>query len=426
MFIRPVFLGLSLLLSASVASGAAETSSVLQAAGERLAVGEGLAAYQMLLPLESQLAGDPAYDLLLAQAALKSNQANLALFILERLVFSHPELPQARLLMASAYVRLEAYTQAGQVLNALLKEPGLDHQTRDQAEQLQEAIRQRTRRYQIRTYIGFGMGNDSNANAATASTSFLGYDLAANSVATPSATLAARAGLNSIYALAAGQRLFAAVDWADNEYPGATFVNNDSLGVQLGWQKNERYVLAYQAQTVNLDGRLNNRGNHLFGLLKTDTEMQWQPFVRLGEVRFDSASSIKDVTQAIIGTQFSLADWIRGTRMSILLAEDSAIEAGSPYGRSYGGLQFQNQSSYWKRLTLTFKAGVLYSRYHGQFFAIDRDERQTNLGMDVRYRAARHWDMSLYADLTNSRSTVALYEYDRLIVGLNIKRNFVR
>jgi len=427
MSIRPVFFGLCLLLCTGVnTSAAADPASVLQAARGHLARGEGEAAYKMLLTLESQLAGDPGYDLLLAQAALTSKQANLALFILERVVFSHPRLPQARLLMASAYIHLEAYSQAGEILEALLREPGLDGQTRDQAEQLLAGIRRHSRTFQMSGYIGFGMGNDSNANGATASTSFLGYDLSANSIATPSATLAARAGLNSVYALKDGQRLFAAVDWADNEFPGASFVNNDSLGVQLGWQNKERYLLAYQAQTVNLDGRLNNRGNHLFGLLKTDTRMLWQPFLRLGEVRFDSASSIKDVTQAIIGTQFSLKDWIRGTRMSILLAEDSAIEAGSPYGRSYGGLQLQNQTSYWKRLTLTFKAGVLYSRYHGQFFGIDRDERQTNLGMDVRYRAARHWDFGLYADLTSSWSSIALYQYDRVVVGVNIKRNFVR
>jgi len=414
---------LCLLLSASAA---ASTTSVLQESRERLARGEAAAAYRILLPLEAQLAGDPAYDLLLAQTALKSEQANIALFILERLVFSHPELLQARLLMASAYIRLEAYPQAAETLAALLREPGLDKQTRSQAEQLLEGLRERTRQYRVAAYVAFGMGNDSNANAATASTRFLGYDLAANSIATPSASMVARLGMNSVYALKGNQQLFAAVDWADNEYPGASFVNNDSLAYQLGWQKNQRYVLAYQAQTVNLDGALNNRANHLFGLLKTDTAMQWQPFLRIGEVKFETASSIKDVTQAIIGTQFSLTDWIRGTRMSILLAEDSAIQAGSPYGRSYGGLQIQNQTHYLNRLTLTFKAGALYSRYHGQFFGIDRDERQSTLGMDVGYRAARRWDFSLYADLTNSWSTVALYQYERMIVGLNIKRSFVR
>jgi hypothetical protein len=423
MLIRLLFLGLCLLLSTTAT---ASNTTVLQQARELLSHGEGQAAYELLLSQEGRLAGDPSYDVLLAQAALQSGQANIALFVLERVVFSHPELHQARLLMASAYIRLEAYPQAQELLEALLREEGVDAQTRRQAGQMLDGIRAHTRRTRISAYFGFGMGNDSNANAATASTTFLGYDLAANSIATPSATLAASLGAQAQYALVKRSMLFTGVDWAANQYPGATFVNNDVLGFQLGWQQNGKYVLAYQAQTVNVEGALNNRGNHIYGLMKTDSRMAWRPFLRLGEVRYGAGLSIKDVTQAIIGTQFSLSDWIRGTRMSILVAEDMPIEAGSPYGRSYSGLQIHSESRYLNRVTVAFKAGVLYSQYHGLFFGERRDERQSNIGLDVHYRAARTWDCSLYAGLTNSWSTLALYQYDRLIVGLNIKRRFVR
>ena len=423
MSVRMLCLALCLLFGSAAA---ASNTSVLQQAQGLLSRGEGQAAYELLLPLEDRLAGDPAYDLLLAQAALLVGQANIALFILERVVFSHPRQYQARLLMATAYFRLEAYEQANEVLEALLQEEAVDGQTLRQAHQMREEILRHTRRNSLNAYAGFGLGNDSNANAATASLTFLGYDLAANSIATPSASMAATVGAQSSHRLAARSVLFTAVDWAANQYPDATFVNNDSLGFQLGWQKNGKYVLAYQSQTVNVADAFNNRGNHIYGMVNSDTPMKWRPFLRLGEVRYDAGSSIKDVSQAIIGTQFSLSDWIRGSRMSILLAEDMAIESGSPYGRSYTGMQFHTESRYLNRITVAFKAGILYSQYHGLFFGSRREERQSNIGMDVRYRAAGSWDCSLYAGLTDSWSTIALYQYDRLTVGLNIKRNFVR
>jgi hypothetical protein len=423
MSVRYLFLALGLLVAQSAI---ASNASVLQQARERLAGGEGEAAYALLAPLEDRLAGDPGYDLLLAQAALGSGRANIALFVLERVVIAHPGLPQARLLMASAYIHLQAYSQAVEILEALLQAPGLDTQSRRQAEQMLTGIRDHTRHSRLAAYFGFGIGQDSNANAATANTTFLGYNLAANSIATPSATVSWRLGARSVYRLPARDRIFAAVDWAENAYPNANFVNNDSLGFQLVWQGGERYALGYQNQTVNLDGALNNRGNHLFGLIKTDTSMQWQPFIRLGEVRYDKPSSLKDVRQAIIGTQFSLSDWIGGTRMSILLAEDSALEAGSPYSRRIAGWQILKESRYLERVRVSYKAGALYSRYEGQFFGNDREERQSTLGVDIHYRAAQHWDFSLSAGLTDARSTIALYEYDRVIMGLNVKRNFVR
>ena len=328
--------------------------------------------------------------------------------------------------MAAAYTRLEAYEQAREVLEALLRDEAVDVQTRRQANQMLSQLRGHTKRHRISAYIGFGLGNDSNANAATASTTFLGYDLAANSIATPSATMMATVGAQSYHSVGTKSVLFTSVDWAKNQFPAAKFVNNDTLGLQLGWQGNGKYVLAYQMQTVNVEDALNNRANHIYGMLNTNTQMKWRPFLRLGEVRYTASSSIKDVSQAIIGTQFSLSDWIAGTRVSILLAEDVAIETGSPYGRSYTGLQIYKESRYLNRISASFKAGVLYSQYHGLFFGSRREERQSSLSMDISYRAAGSWDLSLVAGFTDSWSTIALYDYDRLTVGLNIKRNFVR
>lgn len=423
MTVRLVLIILCLLLSTV---SRADDGSVLQEAREQLSRGEAAAAYQMLLPLEARLSGTPQYDLLVAEAALESDRANIALFVLDRLAFAHPQLVEAQLLMAQAYIRLGTYLQAQQVLQKLLSRPRLDGRAHRRAVSLMLVVTARLHPTSLSGYLDIGVGHDSNANSATASTSFLGYDLSANSRATPSATESSALGVRYTYTQKSGSQWFSAVDWASNRFPDANFVDNDRLGVQLGWQKDGRYVVGLQAQTVNLDGVFNNRGDHLYALMRTETRLHWQPFLRVGRIGFDTASRKKEVSQAIIGTQFSLSDWIRGAGMSILLAEDTAILPDSPYGRRYAGWQLYQESHFPRRLSLHSKLGVLYSQYQGQFYGIDRGDRQTSLGMELKYRADREWELGLSTAWVDSWSSVALYQYERFTLGLNIRRTFVR
>ncbi|MBD3671848.1 MAG: hypothetical protein HUJ29_13845 [Gammaproteobacteria bacterium] len=393
----------------------------LDKARELLARGEAAAAYALLESMEAAQAGQVAYDLLLAQSALLSDKANLALFALDRVVIRYPSLAEARLLRANAYLHLKAYDEAHGELMTLLGLKQVKANVRRQAEQLLEAVVKRDKRHIYRYYLRFGMGRDSNANAATDLTSFLGYDLTANSIATASPTLEAGLGARSYHRIQHGNTLFTALDWQGRQYPSASFVDNDSLAVQLGWRWQRHLTLAWQHQAANVDGAFNNRGNFLFMMYQFDGSMKWRPFVRVGELRF--TQTVKDVQQYIFGTQFTLSEWIRGMEMSILLAEDLEIETGSPYGRVFGGLQWQKKSELNRRLDLYLKAGLLYSQYKGLFYGDSRREQQSNLGMELRFTPMRAWEFSLAAAYTDSASTIALYDHDRLIVGLDIKRN---
>lgn len=84
-------------------TGAAQADPVLDAAARQLQAGSAEAAYQTLAALESQRAGEPAFDLLLGRAAIASGRPGLALFALERAVAMEPDNAAARVEYARAY-----------------------------------------------------------------------------------------------------------------------------------------------------------------------------------------------------------------------------------------------------------------------------------------------------------------------------------
>ena len=63
-------------------------------------------AYKLLLPLESQRAGDPEYDYLLGIAALDAGDPERAVFALERVLALQPENLQARAEIGRAYLAM--------------------------------------------------------------------------------------------------------------------------------------------------------------------------------------------------------------------------------------------------------------------------------------------------------------------------------
>src|SRR5450631_1718575 len=64
------------------------------------------AAYDLLIPLQAERAGDPAYDLLLGIAANESGRHSEAVFALERVLAVQPNNARARAEIARAYFAL--------------------------------------------------------------------------------------------------------------------------------------------------------------------------------------------------------------------------------------------------------------------------------------------------------------------------------
>lgn len=118
MYRSPIFFAfLSLgLIAPSFASDSAEQ---LQQARLSLNNGDAQSAYQLLLPLENELAGTPSYDTLLGQAALRVNQGTRAAMAFERCLMVQPKNGDCRLGLAQTHIQLNESTSAIHELNVI-------------------------------------------------------------------------------------------------------------------------------------------------------------------------------------------------------------------------------------------------------------------------------------------------------------------
>lgn len=80
-------------------------------------------AYELLLPLEAQRAGDPEFDYLLGIAALDSGHRERAIFALERVLAVQPNNALARAEIARAYLAVGEKDTARREFEAVKREP---------------------------------------------------------------------------------------------------------------------------------------------------------------------------------------------------------------------------------------------------------------------------------------------------------------
>jgi thioredoxin-like negative regulator of GroEL len=111
---------LLLALRAATALGQTLDLPLLGRADALVREGRAEEAWQLLLPLEPEHAGNPEFDYLLAVAALESGKPNRATFILERVVATNPGHVAARLEMARALFALGDFERAERELDVVL------------------------------------------------------------------------------------------------------------------------------------------------------------------------------------------------------------------------------------------------------------------------------------------------------------------
>ena len=144
--------------------------NILAVAGTLIKDGKSAQAYTLLLPLQSERAGDPEYDYLLGIAALDSGKATEAIFALERVLAVNPGHLQARAEIARAYLAAGEVTAATQEFNAVKQQnpPGEVSATIQKYLDIIETSRT-GRATTFKGYVEATIGDDSNVNSATAS-----------------------------------------------------------------------------------------------------------------------------------------------------------------------------------------------------------------------------------------------------------------
>lgn len=431
-----LFLALGLGAPADVLAQATAFAGSAHDAQARAAQAQGPGeVYRILVPLENQYAGDADYDYALGASALDSGRYSHAVFVLQRAVAARPNFAGARMELARAYFALGDNESARREFAILQKDNPPPQARRAIAEYL-AAIDRRAIAYrpQRSAYADLGSGYDSNANGAPDIQSFLGIPLDSRNQSTASSYYNLGVGGLISHPFAPGWRLLGTGNAGYRGNPDASFVDSQVLrlaggvewrpgAVELSLQPNFGMVL--------LDGEDNHQviGLDVAGIWHASERSQLSLNLRNSQTRYADGIEVLDVDTLALGiaSQYTPASMPRvQLAAAVTLGGDDAVEPGSPYGRDLAGGRLGAVVGFGRSHTLLVSLASVSSDYDGLFFGGAREDDQ--LGMSVGYEwgglRGSGWTLRTQANYVDNSSTVTLYDYGRLDVGLSVRKEF--
>lgn len=407
----------------------AEEYYPLDEAQRLLNLGDPVAAYDILAPLEGQFSGDLRFDFLYGVAALQSGHPNLAILPLMRVVLQQPDNLVARYYLARAYLEVNDLQTAEQEYRLLLGR-GVTGVLRQRVEADLEQIQ--AMQNQSETGVmetALVVGFDSNANSATNVNNFLGYVLSDESKQTASLMLAGSVGWDYKQRSRKWGSFNQGLVMRQEIYPQASFVNNTSFSIYGSWtpgrQNNSegRHTFDGIYQVVLVDGRLNTQGSYItYENRGPGSKSSFTYYLRYGQQVYEPAFGIKDISQLSLGlSKKRIKDDNRVGVTAVIVGWDLAHQAGSPYNKVFGGVRYSTER-YGKQLLSYSSIGYLYSDYSGLFLGTPRTDHQFDMRFGLLTRPYGNWRPVVELRIVDTISTVALYDYTRYSLTVTLKQ----
>ena len=420
-------------------SGGALGDALTDQARSLLAGGRAKEAYQLLLPRESERAGDMEFDYLLGIAANDAGEHERAVFALERVLALDPRNHLARAEIARAYLALGEREAARREFETV-RSQSIPDGAKASIERLLAAIRaaETTR---IEGFLELGFGLDSNVNAATSSTQVALPGLG-GIIATldPSATERGDAvtvlagGLNVTHKLSGRWSLLGAAAAAARLHPDESRFDQLTLDGSIGgrWSRERDSVtVGGQFQSFEVDDA---RFRETRGLVAQwqhayDDNRQVSLFGQHARLRYPT-QRIRDADRSVLGLAYARA----------FAARLAPVVFGSAYAGTEreraAGVAHLGHELWGARLGAELRLGGGFGifvsasheerRYGGTepLFAAARKDRQTDLGLGVSYLLRARTTLLAQLAQTDNRSNIPIHAFDRALATLSVRHAF--
>ncbi|MEQ1439728.1 tetratricopeptide repeat protein [Fontimonas sp. SYSU GA230001] len=422
----PIAVALALWLAPVCSFAQERDGASFEAAVVLLEQGRSDDALAALEDLAAQYAGRPWFDRVLGLALLRSGRPARAAMVLERAAAVEPQTAEIRLLLAEAYL---AEGDADDAERELLRLAASDPppQAAARIQQMLAAVADLKAARGLRRRLGLGLaaGHDSNANAGTDSTSFLGFTLAPEARRAQSPFIDGRLDANAEGPLLPRWRWSAGAQAQHREFTAFDAATRSEVDATLG--------LRYAQQSLALSGGL-AAGQTWLGGSDSQQRLALEGGVALGmgarsaaalrlraaRLRYPAPQDHHDVDQWIGSLQWlTRPSWSAALQLqtAAIVGREAGLRDGPGFGRSLQGLRAGatwGADPVWR-----FDAGGLWSDYDDPFFGTQRRDRQWNVSLAVEWPAGSP-DLRIgpYAAYAQNRSSVALYRYDRLELGV--------
>lgn len=435
-----VLLCVLLLLGTGTASVAADAT--LDQARQLIENNAAKAAYDLLIPQQSERAGDAEYDLLLGIAANSVGKYSEAVFALERVLAVQPGNTRARAEIARAYFFLGERPTAKAEFEAIQKQ-SVPSEVAATIQKYLDAI-QRVESAERTTFAGYvemSIGHDSNVNAATSGNQVAlpvfggavltlgpGSTRVADNFGSAGAGISVRHMLTPKLALLAGADLNKRVNSDQGTFN--TGFNSENAGLSYTHGK-QTYTLAYQRQNFYVGYNLFRRAEGVIGQFQHAFDeansltayAQWTPLEYPGQ-------DIRNADRAGGGLAFARA--LGGDLQPVLFAgayggSEAEKSTGVPQlGNSFWGLRFGGQLNIRENLVAFATATREERRYGGPdpLFLTNRGDTQNDQAIGITYKPAKQWSITPQISHTRNDSNIMINQFERTQFFVTVRREF--
>lgn len=400
-------------------------------------------AYRILLPRESERAGEVEFDYLLGIAANDAGEHERAVFALERVLALQPAHHLARAEIARAYLALGEREAARREFETV-RSQSIPEEAKASIERLLAAIRaaDTTR---IEAFVELGFGYDSNVNSATAASQITipaavpgiggatfvldpGSRERDDAFAVLSGGLNVTHKLNENWALVGAASGSARLHRDENRFDPLTL--DGSAGARWSRER-DAVTVGAQVQSFELDDA---RFRETKGLVAQwqhsyDERRQASVFGQYSELRYP-AQVIRDADRSVLGVAYGRAFAVRYAPVlfgSAYTGTERERASGVPHlGHDLWGARLGAE------LRLGGGLGVLVSASHEQrryggtepLFAAARKDRQTDLSLGVSYLLRARTTLLAQLAQIDNRSNIPIHAFDRTVGTLSVRLAF--
>jgi outer membrane protein len=431
----------ALFFAGSLSAFAAD--DLLLKAKQQLDGGDPQGAYNLLIPLQSERAGNPEYDFLLGSSALQLNKNTEAVFALERVLAVQPNNGPARAMIARAYFNLKETETAKREFENVKKQD-VPPEVSQQIDRFLDAITriEEADRTTIRGWIEIGAGWDSNVNSATADgqvavPSFGGAIISLNpaSQEQEDAFVSFGGGINITHPFSKRLSLFAGLAYQNknnvNETDFSTYYYDANVGLayrrdrdtlSIGAQYNSFFVDNPQLYTEayrNASG-LTGQWQHDF-----DSRNQVSFFLQYSNLEYPG-QDIRNADRYVGGAGYAHA-FGRGTFISYLGVyggvEDEKEEGVPQFGHELYGARIGLQWNVVEKFALFANGSVERREYGGPdpSFLVDRKDTQYSASGGMIFVPVKGMRITPQASWTDNESNIVINEFDRIIYQVTLR-----
>ncbi len=393
-------------------------------------------AYDLAKNIRSQNEGDPRFDYLYGFSALQAGDYNEAVFALDRVTVTTPNVIRPRLELARAYLKLNNKSAALKEFNDVLNlspPPQVRQNVQAYIAELNRDSSTVVSGTVIKKLATFALGYDSNINFGYEDDTIdlIGFGTIAldpNAVKQKSGFAESSFQIKQNKNINRTRSSFALARIKHRDYFKNGKYNITDLDLRKGFlwnQKNKQFQLNFRARPVMLGGNLYSNtigvdaitrkslGDRLIGSLSLSLE-------NYDQKRIDAADRKRAFLVGRIDTQNGDATHM----LSAYLGKEWADEnAGDIYSGDIAGLSYRFTQN-WNGKNKSF-LNVDYRRYeyHGQYpiSPFDRDDDRFILKIGHELDIQKNTAITFAARHVSNRSSLELYDADRNEISVGVR-----